>query len=208
MSTVDRAADPAALLRRLVTNASVEELEDLHAMTAPDVSRARPLGDPAAAPLPADEAAALVEHSGLPQERSQQLATTLASPAQVRATAAAARLATLATLLHQTLDVGAAARLVGRHRSTITRAIQQQRLHAVHTGHGLRIPSWQFVDGGFLPGLDQVVRAIPSEVHPSTVEALMRTSLDELDGLTPIAWLASGGAPDPVADQVTALSAW
>lgn len=37
MGTVDRAADPAALLRRLVTNASVEELEDLHAMTAPDI---------------------------------------------------------------------------------------------------------------------------------------------------------------------------
>lgn len=66
-----------------------------------------------------------------------------------------------------------------------------------------RYPAWQFVDGAALPHLGAIMAALPADVHPVTVRSFFTTADDALilDGAptSPARWLASGGAPEPVA---------
>ena len=61
-----------------------------------------------------------------------------------------------------------------------------------------KFPSWQFTDDGLLPDLAPILAAL-GEAHPATVAGFMTLSSDELDGLSPVQWLAAGR---PVANVV------
>lgn len=127
-----------------------------------------------------------------------------------RARAARARTAThtAVALIADSLDVSAAAELLGRDRSAVTRRIQNGTLWAFRVDGRHRLPRWQFTGETTLPGLAEIVRAIPATAAPATVADLMRTPQEELDGATPLEHLAGGGTPEPVAAILAELEQW
>ncbi|MBW3085462.1 hypothetical protein KEM60_01662 [Austwickia sp. TVS 96-490-7B] len=103
--------------------------------------------------------------------------------------------------------------LLGLSRSGLSRRVSEQRIYAIKDGRQRLFPRWQFHRGPdgqmeVLPGLDVVLKAEADQVHPQSFEALVTTTQDELDGRTPVQWLAGGGDPTPVAALVIGLSTW
>lgn len=105
-----------------------------------------------------------------------------------------------------TLSAAQVAGLTGKSRSQITRDLNNRKLYGVSVGRHWRIPSWQFTDGRALPGLADVVPAIPDHLHPTSVEGFMTTAQDDLDARTPVSYLRTGGNPALVAEMVAELA--
>lgn len=127
-----------------------------------------------------------------------------------RARAHRARTAThtAVSLIADSLDVPAVAELLGLDRSSVNRRIQNHQLWAFRIDGRNRLPRWQFAGGAPLPGLSDVVVAIPPSAAPAAVGTLMLTPQEELDDATPVEHLAGGGAPEPVAAIVAELEQW
>lgn len=106
-------------------------------------------------------------------------------------------------MLRRLLTRAEAAERLGLDVSSVSRRVSDGRLWAI-ADRGRRIPAWQIHDGALLPGLATVIAAIPDEVDAATVQGVMTTPQDDLDGATPIDYLASGGDPEAVA----AIVAW
>jgi excisionase family DNA binding protein len=97
------------------------------------------------------------------------------------------------------LTVGEVASLLGCDESTVLSWERDSDLYAYDQGRGLRFPEWQFPDSQRLPTLGRVLRELGTQMHPYNVEALLsRVPHEELDDLTAVEWLATGGAVDPV----------
>ena len=47
--------------------------------------------------------------------------------------------------------------------------------------------------------------ALPKDLHPTAVEGFFSTSNPDLDGCTPVEWLAGGGDPQHVVDEALSL---
>lgn len=154
--------------------------------------------------LTAPEVAFLREHGG--PGIARQVDRWDPAAERVQRTAVAAQ--QLEDLIGSTASIDQAAKIVGVDRSRISRRLSSGALFSLTLGSRRRIPLWQFQGGAELPGLAEIVAAIPPGAHPSAVEGLMRTAQDELDGQTPIAHLVTGGAVRPVADLVAALGRW
>lgn len=92
----------------------------------------------------------------------------------------------------------------------IRQRISARTLYALRSQGEWRLPAWQFDGDGVVPGLEDVLPALP-ELHPlSVLGFLSRHDPDlEIDGETvsPLTWLASGGDPRPVAELASALPA-
>ena len=114
----------------------------------------------------------------------------------------------LGVMLATSATVKEAAELLGVDRSRISRRISGQSLWSVPTQGGRRIPLWQIVDGGLLPGLDVVVPAIPRGMRPMTLARFMHTPQPDFGDSTPIEYLAGGGDPHLVAGFVADLGRW
>ncbi|OMH29317.1 hypothetical protein BKD30_01110 [Tersicoccus phoenicis] len=131
-----------------------------------------------------------------------------------------------AQTLHSTLSPQATAHLLGVDRTTVDRRRKAHQLYAITTPIGLRYPAWQFHlatvmdeqeagtdEAGAISTvpsaawLQEVIEAIPADVHPLTVGALMTEPAEETDGRSPLSWLASGGPAGPVVALVREL-AW
>jgi len=106
----------------------------------------------------------------------------------------------------QTLSAAQVAELTGKSRSQITRDLNSKRLYGLSVGRHWRVPRWQFTEHAVLPGLAEVVPAVPEHLHPSVVEGFMTTGQDELEARTPIEYLATGGNPALVAEMVAELA--
>ncbi|MCL7944675.1 hypothetical protein [Marinobacter sp. ATCH36] len=67
-----------------------------------------------------------------------------------------------------------------------------------------RYPPWQFQDGGRLPHLQQLLKAIRRDAHPFTVCHFMTTKTHDLESgktgwlRSPREWLIAGNEPEPV----------
>lgn len=109
-------------------------------------------------------------------------------------------------VLVETLSVGQVTELTGKSRSQITRDLNGGRLYGFSLGRRWRVPRWQFPGGILLPGLDEVVPAIPGHLHPAVVQGFMSSPQDDLDSRTPVEHLRTGGDPEPVADLVADLA--
>lgn len=107
-----------------------------------------------------------------------------------------------------TLSIDQVAALLGVDRSRVSRRLSAAALYSISVGARRRIPAWQFSAGNELPGLPAVVAAIPGDVHPLDVDALMTTPQEELDDRTPVEHLAGGGDPAPVAQLLSELARW
>ncbi|MCP2331515.1 hypothetical protein G443_001785 [Actinoalloteichus cyanogriseus DSM 43889] len=74
---------------------------------------------------------------------------------------------------------------------------------------GWRLPAWQFTEIGVLPGLAEVLDAVPDDQPDLVVAGFMMTAQATLlvDGhpVTPRRWLLTGGAPEAVAELAALL---
>lgn len=111
------------------------------------------------------------------------------------------------------LSAAQAAELLGVNVRTVHRRARDRTLYAVPREkpgrrNALGFPAWQFVGGRGLPGLHAVLDQVLAHgqglgsMHPLSLEGLMTTPQEELDGRTPVEWLASGGDPQAVVSLV------
>jgi hypothetical protein len=164
-----------------------------------ELSAVPPLG---ATPVSATALRYLTDHGG--DEAVEALAAFDAEAVQQDRTLAAAQ--ALQELLATSLTIEEAAVRLGVSRSRVSHRMSDKSLYAVSVQSRRYLPSWQFEDtGGAITGLAQVVPAIPSGLHPLTVEAFMTTPLDDLDGDSPLDYLRSGADPEAVVEFLTAL---
>jgi len=103
-------------------------------------------------------------------------------------------------LLEQRLGTRYPRRTVGRVHA-VSRGNPFYALHLAKALNGR-------AEGGPLPGLETVLAALPADLHPTAVEGFFTSPDADLDGASPAQWLASGGDPQRVADEVEGLELW
>jgi len=93
------------------------------------------------------------------------------------------------------LPTSKVAAMLGRDAANVRRSAGNGDLYAIASAPGREreFPAWQFVDGRPLRGLREVIASLPERMHPLSVEGFMTAPQDELDGRTPVEWLATGG---------------
>lgn len=177
---------------------------------------------PVVAPMPQGHLQAIMGVSGLPADEQTDAVREASGPALgARIALHDTQLAT--QLIQTTLSTQQAATLLNRDPSNIRRGVQDRRYYAVRVAGTLRLPDWQFVEvNDFsyqadddvtadthvepLPNLAAVVAAIPPGLHPEAVAGFMNTTSPDLDDLTPIKWLVSGGDPALIHDLLSSLT--
>jgi hypothetical protein len=93
----------------------------------------------------------------------------------------------------------AMAKALGVDRSRVSQRLADRSLYAFAAADERCFPRWQVVNGKTLPGLREVLRSIDGEHHPLTVQHWFTTPNVDLEiddqPVSPVAWLATGGAP-------------
>jgi hypothetical protein len=114
-----------------------------------------------------------------------------------------------AVLRDTALSVHQAADRVGVDTSRIRHRIGAGHLIGWKDRGNWRLPAWQFIDHGVLPGLEEVLGSMPLD-QPALVLANFMTTVQEdleLDDrpVSPREWLMAGGSPQRVADLASTL---
>lgn len=92
-----------------------------------------------------------------------------------------------------------------RHR------LAKDGLYSIKVDGRHRFPEWQFAEdtSTLLPGLKQVIQALPDDLDPASVEGLMTSEQDNLllqgAPVTPREWLQAGGSVDDVIDVIEGI---
>lgn len=160
---------------------------------------------PGSSPLSSGELDYLAEHGG------PGVAESLAGWDHEAAQEDRARLLfdSLGRIVSGSVTMAEAATRLGVTRSRISHRITDKTLWSVRLGARHYIPTWQFATHDqLLPGLTDVVRAIPHGASPEVVDALMHTPQQDLGGASPIAHLLSSGTPTAVCDLLADLDRW
>lgn len=93
------------------------------------------------------------------------------------------------------LDAEQVAGLLGCSTLEVLEWTADRDLYSFVTEQGLRFPEWQFPDGQRLGGMRLVLQELGSQIHPYSVEGFFADARhEELDGMTGVEWLASGGS--------------
>jgi excisionase family DNA binding protein len=145
------------------------------------------------APLSCADEDFLSAHSGVTPATGEQVAAAMA-----------ATTAELVALVETSLSAREVAEATGRDASTVRHWIRDGALHTLQIGGRRRLPRWQFTDDGQpLPGLGQVLAALPDGLHPLSVLGFFTSPKPELEiadvAASPRDWLAGGGDARPVA---------
>lgn len=109
-------------------------------------------------------------------------------------------------LLSTALTVAQAARRLrvteGRVRQRLT--ARPPELYGLHQGNQWLLPAFQFTRGGLVPGIGQVVAALPTTLHPVAVSHWLSADNPELEIsgklVSPLGWLSAGGSPQRVVE--------
>jgi len=111
-----------------------------------------------------------------------------------------------ATLLADSEDVSEVAERLGVTRARVRQRALERSLLAVREGDEWRFPRLQFAngDGGAAPirGLPAISMALPLDLHPVEAWRFLAEPNADLElgdrAVSPLDWLRSGGAPEPV----------
>ena len=108
-----------------------------------------------------------------------------------------------AVLADSALTVTAAAKTLGVDPSRIRHRLAEGALTGWKDQGGWRLPAWQFTENGVLPGLENVLTALPEDQPALVVAGFMNVPQDDLimsgKPSTPRQWLQAGGDPRLVA---------
>jgi hypothetical protein len=116
-----------------------------------------------------------------------------------------------AALLETSLTTAAAAARLGVDPSRVRQRLVEGTLYGLRTPEGWRLPAFQFLKEGSLPGLGEVVCGLGPHLHPVAVHNFfVRPSVDlqasELGrDLSPREWLQAGYPIEVVADLAACL---
>jgi hypothetical protein len=157
-----------------------------------------------AAPLSTDEVRFLRAHAGV----GAAAVIDSWSGEQERQARARSAVRELGDTLAGSMSIKEAAALLDVDRSRVSRRITGKGLWAFDINGSRRIPRWQFLGHGLLPGLDVIVPAIPRDATPVAVQAFMQTPQPDFADRTPIEHLAAGGDPTLIAEFVADLARW
>jgi len=112
-------------------------------------------------------------------------------------------------LLVRTLTVKEAAVRLGVTEGRIRQRLSERTLYGISKNQGWRLPEFQFVDHGTLPGIERVLPALDAGMHPLAVEGFFTRNQPDLEFegeiVSPVDWLAAGGDPAVVAELATDL---
>jgi hypothetical protein len=129
-----------------------------------------------------------------------------------RADPVAQGVADYAAVLQTALSTKEAADKLGVNASRIRQRLGEGTLYGIRINSEWRLPLFQFVDGGLLPGFDEVVSRIDrEEVHPVALYRWLTSPNPDLYAedveieLSPQQWLASGRRVEPVARMASHL---
>ncbi len=105
-------------------------------------------------------------------------------------------------LLRSSLSTPDAASRLGLTDARIRQRIRERSLLAVRHGRTWKLPAVQFTDDGLVPGIDQVIAAMPEDISPVAALGFLTTPQPELaragHALSPRNWLCETGDPLPV----------
>lgn len=116
-----------------------------------------------------------------------------------------------AALLGTSLTTAEAAARLGVERSRVRQRLAQGSLYGIRSPQGWRLPAFQFLEDGPLPGIGEAVGGLSSNLHPLAVHrffTLPNVDLhaSELDrDLSPREWLQAGYPPQAVAELAEQL---
>ncbi|OBH19939.1 helix-turn-helix domain-containing protein [Mycolicibacter sinensis] len=155
-----------------------------------------------AEPLSTAEADFLGQHTGIGAAVDDW------SPITERSSRSRAAVRELAEALSGSVTIKEAAAILGVNRSQVSRLITRGTLWAFDLRSRRRIPRWQFLDAGLLPGLATIVPAIQAGTTPAVMDAFMRTAQPDFEDRTPIDYLAAGGDSALIAGFLADLEHW
>jgi hypothetical protein len=111
-----------------------------------------------------------------------------------------------AALIATGLTVAQAARKLGLDGSRIRHRLADQTLYGIKLSSGWRLPSFQFVGDGLVPGLNRVLPRLDAGLHPlSVLHWFTRPNPDlffddDETSVSPLDWLRTGRDPAVVAE--------
>jgi hypothetical protein len=110
-----------------------------------------------------------------------------------------------ASLIAASLTTTGAAKRIGVNSSRIRQRLKARTIYGFKHGRDWRIPAFQFSGRILVPGIDNVIKALPADLHPLAVATWFTTAnpdlVDERAGepVTPLEWLGAGRDSDTVA---------
>ena len=132
----------------------------------------------------------LVEYAGLTDAELSDEAL-----AGIDATIGANRARASVEVQNESMTTQEVAQLLGMAPANVRRTVTEGALYSVKptpSSHH-RFPKWQFVDNRPLPGLREVIGALPEDYHPIEVAQFMLEPTDALRSMSPYQWLSEGG---------------
>ena len=117
-----------------------------------------------------------------------------------------------AVLRSTALTTRKAAKRLGVNDSRVRQRLSERTLYGIKAGDEWRLPAFQFVRKGLVPGIERVFPGLSKSLSPVAVYRWFHTpnpDLEEREGqgrtLTPLQWLQSGNDPDVVAELAAGL---
>lgn len=135
----------------------------------------------------------------------------LSPPTSEAESALARTTAKYAALLETSLTTAEAAERLGVDPSRIRQRLTESTLYGIRTSKGWRLPAFQFLDDGPLPGLGEVLPRFSPYLHPVALHNFFTLPAVDLHveelgrELSPREWLRAGYPPGVVADLAAGL---
>jgi excisionase family DNA binding protein len=103
-------------------------------------------------------------------------------------------------MMDDALSVAEAAKRLRVDQSRIRQLLSNGSLYGLKVKGEWRLPRFQFTTRGLVPGVEQVLRALPDDLHPVEVLTWLGSPDPDLEvgerSLSPLEWLRSGGDPE------------
>jgi len=116
-----------------------------------------------------------------------------------------------AALIASSLSVAEAASRLHVEGSRVRQRLGERSLYGIKMRSGWRLPQFQFIEQGTVPGIESVLPHLDPTLHPLSIVGWFTTSNPDLtygDGeepVSPLTWLMAGCPPEPVTELASSL---